>query len=140
MAQTPPIVAETVDELLSAVQGLVRDESERATVLDTRASVLTGVVGIVLSVAAAAGVATGKGAGVGLDHGVRVLVGALVALALAVLVTAVVVVVVKVLVPGHGVTIALSEVKRYPTYEFISQERVMISAVRRERSRTWRGT
>lgn len=57
------INAETVSELLAAVRGLVRDEQDRETSFNTRASGLTGFVGIILSLGAAAGASTGKDAG-----------------------------------------------------------------------------
>lgn len=121
-----PIIEATVTELLSTVQGLLKDEEDRATSLNARASGLTGFVGIILSLAAAAGAATGKDAGAGLHHGVRVLTGVLVASALVMLALAVVLVVARVLLPTPSFTIATDEATRYPTWEFISQEHVMI--------------
>jgi hypothetical protein len=117
---------ETVSELLAAVQGLVRDERDRETGFYSRASGLTGFVGVILSLAAAAGATTGKGAGFGLHHGVRALAGILVALALLALASAVVVVVWKVLLPKPALTIDTSEIQRYPTDEFIYRDRVSI--------------
>jgi hypothetical protein len=121
-----PVIEETVTELLSTVRGLLKDEGDREASLNARASGLTGFVGLILSLAAAAGAATGKDAGVGLHHGVRVLTGALVAGALVVLAAAVVLVVVKVLLPKQSSVIATTEATRYPTWEFISQEHVMV--------------
>jgi len=123
---TPEINEATVSELLSTVRGLLKDEGDREASLNTRASGLTGFVGLILSLAAAAGAGLGKDAGAGLDHGVRVLSGILVAGALVTLAAAVVLVVAKVLLPKRGVVIATSEAVRYPTWEFISQEHVMI--------------
>jgi hypothetical protein len=120
------LVDGTVEELLQAVQGLLKDESDRAASLNGRASGLTGFIGVVLSVAAAGGAVAGRNAGVGLDQWVRVLVGVFVALALAALLGAVIVVVAKVLLPTEGFTIHRAEARRYPTWEFISRSRVMI--------------
>jgi hypothetical protein len=54
------------------------------------------------------------------------LTGTLVAAALVVLAIAVVVVVARVLSPTQGWSIAINELERYPTWEFISQETVMV--------------
>jgi hypothetical protein len=116
----------TVEELVRAVQGLLKDESDRAASLNTRASGLTGFTGVILAVAAAAGAVGGRNAGAGLDQWVRVLVGVCIALALAALLAAVIVVVAKVLLPTEGFTLHRAEVKRYPTWEFISRPRVMV--------------
>jgi hypothetical protein len=123
---TPPIVSETVAELLSTVRDLQRDEDQRGSSLNARGSGLTGFVGLILSIAAAAVAATGTSAGAGLHHGVRVLTGTLVAAALVILAIAVVVVVARVLSPTQGWSIAMNELERYPTWEFISQETVMV--------------
>jgi hypothetical protein len=147
------IVDGTVEELLKAVQGLLKDESDRATSLNARASGLTGFIGIILSVAAAAVAALGADAGAGLHEWVRIGVGILIALALGTLVAAVIAVVAKVLLPTEGFTIATSEVEAYPTWDFISRERVMVQghlmrgyvkALERDRARhaskaTWLG-
>jgi hypothetical protein len=122
----PVIVAETVTELLSTVRGLLKDEGDTEASLNARASGLTGFVGLILSLAAAAGATTGKDAGLGLHHGVRVLTGILVAGALVALAAAVVLVVARVLLPKQTVVIAANEATEYPTWEFISQEHVMI--------------
>jgi hypothetical protein len=122
----PEIIEETVTELLSTVRGLLEKEGDREASLNTRASGLTGFVGLILSLAAAAGAATGKDAGAGLHHGVRVLSGILVAIALVALAAAVVLVVAKVLLPKQTVVIATKEATRYANPEFISQARVMI--------------
>jgi hypothetical protein len=117
---------ETVAELLTTVRWLQSDERERASGLNTRASGLTGFVGLILSIAAAAVAATGKGAGAGLHHDVRVVTGALVVAALFVLALTIVVVVAKVLVPTPGWSLAISEVRRFPNWEFIAQDRVKV--------------
>jgi hypothetical protein len=120
------INAETVSELLSAVQGLVKDEHDRESSFNSRASGLTGFVGIILSLAAAAGATAGETAGVGLHHGVRVFAAVLVALALLVLASAVVLVVWKVLLPKPALTIDTNEIEQYPTNEFIHRDHVGI--------------
>lgn len=135
---------ETIAELRDAVRDLLRDEDARAQSLNARASGLTGFVGVILSVAAAAGALGTRGAAAGLHQAVSVTVALLVAGALACLVAAVVMVVAKVLLPSPGITIATEEVERYPLPEFITQEAVMvrgylmrglISALKRERDR-----
>lgn len=123
---TPPlIVDETVAELLSAVQALVKEESDRANSLNGRASGLTGFVGVILSIAAAAGAAIGGSTTQNLDHWARIVVGVLVVLALLALVAAVVAVVWKVLLPTQGFTIKTSEVKGWPAPPFIGEPLVM---------------
>jgi hypothetical protein len=126
MDLSKPIEEETVSELLSAIRGLLSDEEARAASLNGRAAGLTGFVGIILSLAAAAGASVGKSAGAGLHHGVQVLTGLLVAGALVVLALAVVFVVAKVLLPTPGITIATAEIKRYPYMEFVTRERVSV--------------
>jgi hypothetical protein len=121
-----PPNSETVSELLSAVQGLVKDERDRETGFYSRASGLTGFVGLILALATAAGATTGRNAGAGLHHGVRVFAGILVALALLVLASAVVLVVWKVLLPRPALTIDTDEVERYPTNEFVYRDHVGI--------------
>jgi hypothetical protein len=125
-AEEPQIIEATVMELLSTVRGLLKDEGDREASLNTRASALTGFVGLILSLAAAAGAGIGKDAGAGLHHGVRVLNGVLVAGALVALAAAVVCVVAKVLLPKRSVVIATSEAARFPNWEFISEDQVMI--------------
>ena len=138
------IVPESVEELRNAVRDLVKDEDARAQSLNGRASGLTGFVGLILSVAAAAGAVGGRGTAAGLHHWPRIVVGVSVAAALLALVAAVFASVVKVLLPSPGVTISIKEVERYPFPEFISQDKVMIQgrlmwgfvdALKRERER-----
>src|SRR5438105_12266235 len=139
------IVPESVEELRNAVRDLVKDEDARAQSLNGRASGLTGFVGLILSVAAAAGAVGGRGTAAGLHHWPRIVVGVSVAAALLALVAAVFASVVKVLLPSPGVTISIKEVERYPFPEFISQDKVMIQgrlmwgfvdALKRERQPT----
>lgn len=120
------IVDGTVEELLNAVRELLKDESDRAASFIARATGLTGFVGILLSVAAAAVAAVGTEAGVGLHEWVRISVGVLIALAFASLVLAVIAAVAKVLLPSQGFTFKTSEVQAYPTWKFISRDRVSI--------------
>jgi hypothetical protein len=115
------MVDATVDELVATVKGLLKDETDRAASLNTRGSGLTGFIGIILSVAAAAGAATG-GAGPELDRWARVSVGISVAVALAFLVAALILVIAKVLLPTEGWTIAMAQVQQYPHWNFISLE------------------
>jgi hypothetical protein len=119
------VVNETVEELLRAVRHFLKDEADRSASLMARGSGLTGFVGIILSVAAAVGAFGTSGLG-GLHHSVRVLAGALVTLALVLLVASVVAVVLKVLRPAPGFTVATEEVEQYPTFGFISRDRVMV--------------
>jgi hypothetical protein len=137
------IVPESVEELRNAVRDLVKDEDARAQSLNARASGLTGFVGLILSVAAAAGVG-GRGTTAVLHHWPRVVVGVSVAAALLALVAAVFVAVVKVLLPSVGFTTSMEEVERYPLQESISEDKVMIQGrlmwgfvgtLRRERER-----
>jgi hypothetical protein len=120
------IVPETVEELRNAVRDLVKDEDARAESLNSRASGLTGFVGLILSVAAAAGAIGGRATTAGLHQWSRVVVGVSVAAALLALVAAVFVSVVKVLLPRPGIAISMEEVERYPLSESVSQDKVMI--------------
>lgn len=117
------IVDASVGELLGAIRHLLADEESRASSLNSRGSGLTGFIGVILSVAAAAGAGlTVKG----LDHWARVVVGVLVGIAFLVLVIAVVLVVARVLVPTDGVAISVDEAQKFPTWEFIARPQVMI--------------
>jgi hypothetical protein len=120
------MVDATVDELLATVNGLLKDETDRATSLNTRASGLTGFIGIILSVAAAAGAATSSTTGAALDHWVRVLVGICLVLALGLLVAALILVIAKVLLPTEGFTISMEQVRQYPNWKSISRERALV--------------
>lgn len=117
---------DTVDELLVAVRRLATDENDRGASLNTRAAGLTGIAGIVLSLAAVAGAAGGSLATAEVRNGVRVAMGALVALALLVLVAAVIMVVSKVLLSAQQYTIDISEIRRYPTFAWITRDRVLV--------------
>lgn len=138
------IVPESVEELRNAVRDLLKDEDARAQSLNTRASGLTGFVGLILSVAAAAGAVGGRGTTADLHHWSRIVIGGSVAGALLALVAAVFVSVVKVLLPSPGVTISIEEVERYPLPESVSLDKVIIQgrlmwgfvdALKRERQR-----
>lgn len=120
------IVPESVEELRNAVRDLLKDEDARAQSFNARALGLTGFVGLILSVAAAAGAVGGRGTTDGLHHWPRVVVGVSVAAALLALVVAVFVAVVKVLLPRPGIAISMEEVERYPLRESVSQDKVMI--------------
>jgi hypothetical protein len=152
-SKKPEIDPGSVEELLATVKDLLKDESDRATSLNGRGSGLTGFIGVILSLAAATGAALGRDAGASLHPWVRIAVGVLVVLALVALGGAVIAVVAKVLIPTEGITIATREAKQYPTWSFISRERVMIQghvmrgyvgALERDRKRnaskaTWLG-
>jgi hypothetical protein len=138
------IVPESVEELRNAVRDLVKDEDARAQSLNARASGLTGFVGLILSVAAAASAVGGRGTTAGLHHWSRIVIGGSLAGALLALVAAVFVSVVKVLLPSPGVTLSMEEVERYPLPESVSLDKVVIQgrlmwgfvdALRRERQR-----
>lgn len=121
------IVPGTVAELRDAVRGLLKDEDERANSLNTRASALTGFVGVILSVAAAAGVAIGTGSGPQLSGWGKATVGPLMGIALISLVAAVVLAVAKVLFPREGISIATEDTDRYILPEFTGLKPGMVS-------------
>jgi hypothetical protein len=121
------VVEATVDELFGAVQAFLHEEEARAASLNSRGSGLTGFVGIILSIAAAVGTLGGNAASLrDLHHAVRVLVGVLLATALFLLILAIIFVVWKVLLPKEGYTVDLSEIERFPTFEYISRQRVQV--------------
>jgi hypothetical protein len=135
---------ETVAELRDAVRDLLGQEDARSQSLNVRGSGLTGFVGVILSVAAAAGAVGISGQQDKLHSCVALAVGLLVASALVALAASVVFVVVKVLIPSPGITIATEEIERYPYPEFITQSpamiqgylmRGLIDALNRERER-----
>jgi hypothetical protein len=119
------IDAETVTSLLSNVREPLRDEEQRASGLNTRGSGLAGFAGIILAL-------TGVAAKSGVDlHGaVRDAIAAMAAAALVFLVVAVLVATFGVLLPSSGVSIAMSEVRKYQTYAYVSQPKVMIEGAR----------
>ena len=116
------IVPSTVIELLGAVREMLKDEDSRGNSLNSRGAGLTGFVGVILSLAAAAGAAVGSKAETNLDHAARVIVGASLTSALVVLVAGVITVVLKVLLPKGSPLISTAEVLKYPNWEFISRE------------------
>jgi hypothetical protein len=117
----PPIRSDTVEALLAAARQLVSDEEQRANSLMTRGSGLAGFAGIILALAGAA-----TKSGHGLHGSLRIWIAYLSAAALTSLAMAVIVVVVGVLVPTSGVTIAMTEVEKFPTNEMVRQEKVLV--------------
>jgi hypothetical protein len=112
--------AETVQILRTAVQGILSAEHDRASSLMTRGSGLAGFVGLALPLSVVL-------AGWAPAHGWRRETTIALALAAAVaLLAAVLLTLLEVLLPSPGITIALEEVRRYPTYEFIRQEPLMV--------------
>lgn len=125
MKPTATVHADTVESLRDAARGLVSDEDRRSDSLNARGTALTGFVGIILSLAAAAGAGFGTNA-VALDHWAQTTVAILIAAALALLVGAVGAVVLKVIRPLPGSTISLKDTDRWIEPAFTDLDRVLI--------------
>ena len=121
------IVPETVTALRDAARLLWKDEDDRASSLNARASGLTGFIGVILSLAAVVGTIGGTTASSRLADWVRVSVGIVVALALIVLVVAVFLAVWKVLLPRPGITISREDTDHYVLPKFTSLEPTMLN-------------
>jgi hypothetical protein len=135
---------DTVEALLSEVEDLIDAEESRSQSLMSRGTGLAGLVGLIVSVV---GLVAGRMSSNALDAApVGLVLGFFIA-GVACMLLAVLAVVVFVLLPGTGYTTSLEDVRRYPTWEFITQEKVMVQgrrmrglirALERERSRNTR--
>jgi hypothetical protein len=111
MEARPEVNPETVQSLRDAARKLLDDETARAASLNSRATALTGFVGVILSLGAAVGVGVGSSTvPATLSDWARIVIAVLAALALVALVLSVALVVVKVLRPLPGLTFATAEV------------------------------
>jgi hypothetical protein len=114
---------ETVDALLEAVRGFLQDEDGREQSFNTRAGGLAGFVGIIVTLATAAG-------RIALDRDpscVATVLGAVAfAVAMGALIVSLVMAVTKVLIPQEGAAIAMKTIENYPTWMYVSQEKVMV--------------
>lgn len=141
----PSVQTETVKALRDAARGLLDDEDRRADSLNARGTALTGFLGVILSLAAAAGAALGgRITEDGLNHRAQLVVAVLVASALVSLVVAVGLVVWKVIRPLPGKTIGLDDTDRWIEADFTDLQPVMVDgyltdgytqALRAERNR-----
>lgn len=121
---TPAIQPETVEALVQNVRGLITDEEQHASSLMSRGSGLAGFAGIILALA---GVAARSTSGLGSPFGAIVVglsAGAFVSLALAVIV-----VVVGLLVPRGRLVFSATEIRRYPTNDVMSKDRVSVQSL-----------
>lgn len=111
---------ETVQVLRSGVRDLLTFEDARASSLTGRASGLAGFVGLALPLAGVLARSLPT-------HGwQRDLAIGFAVPGFATLLAAIAIVVLGVLIPSPGITIELAEVERYPTYEFIRQDPLMV--------------
>lgn len=111
----------TLAELRDTMRDLLKEEDERGNSLNIRASALTGFVGVILSVAAAAGLTGGVGDQPGRDW-VKALVVMLMTAALTSLIFAVGAAVFFVLRPQRGVTVGLNDTAKFNETDFTSLE------------------
>ena len=117
------IVGETVEALVESVREMIKAEDVREQGFNVRAGGLAGFLGLTVSAAIAV-------AKVGLDTPLSCVATAFAAISLAVafgaLLTSLALAVVKVLLPQESAAIAMSTIEKYPTWEYISQPRVMV--------------
>lgn len=116
----PKINDKTVEALLDEVRDLYEAEDKRAQSLNTRGSSLAAFVGLIVSLVGL----VGRTQTTDLSQGVRIALVALLVAAV-VLLLASFGAVLAVLLPSTGLTIKFDEVKKYPTWEYITQEKVM---------------
>lgn len=125
MKPTATVKPTTVESLRDAARGLVADEDRRSDSLNARGTALTGFVGVILSLAAAAGAGFGASPVV-LDHWARTSVTILITVALALLVASVGAVVLKVIRPLPGITISLHDTDKWIEPAFTDLDQVLI--------------
>ena len=122
VASEKAIRADTVAALLDAVGDYLSAEDVREQSFNTRAGGLSGFVGIIISLSAAVGK-------VALDENpsdwATAAGGAAFGVAMAALVVCLVIAITKVLVPQEGAAIAISDIEKYPTWDYISREKHM---------------
>jgi hypothetical protein len=110
----------TVEALLSEVRDLLADETSRSQSFITRGSGLIALVGLVLSLVGLVGGFEASG----LSTLTKATLAVFFVLAVAFLLLAVGLIVWGVLRPSSGITVALPEVEKYPTWAYISEETV----------------
>jgi hypothetical protein len=116
----PQINEATVSILLGEVRDLLSAEQQREQSLITRASGLTGFVGLIVALIGV----VGGGTGASLSERTKLALGVLVIAGLVFLAIAVFVVIVFVLLPSPSKSIATNEVEKYPSLEYVSGEAV----------------
>jgi hypothetical protein len=110
----------TVEALLSEVRDLLADEAGRSQSFITRGSGLIALVGLVLSLVGLVGGFEASG----LSTLTKAMLAVFFVLAVAFLLLAVGLVVWGVLRPSPGTTVALTEVEKYPTLAYVSEDKV----------------
>jgi uncharacterized membrane protein YccF (DUF307 family) len=120
-----PASAEAVGALLETVRSLLAEENEREQSLNTRGVGFAGFVAIVLSITTALGHTALSSDWGSPWKGIAV---ALYAIALVALLASVIVVVTRVLRPQTASSLAISEVKLYPTAHYLHKPQVEIEA------------
>lgn len=121
--EQPQISEESVGALLETVRGFLKDEDGREQGLNTRAGGLAGFVGIIVSITTAAGKLA-----VDEDPSCTATVLGAIAFVVAIgaLLTSLIIAVTKILVPQEGAAISMETIERYPTWEYISKDKVMV--------------
>ena len=115
--------ADTVDALVETTWGLIEDEIGVGQALETRASALAGFAGVILTLAGAVGSVEGASRQ---PHGAKIVIVISFGLGLALLVATILVSVLLVLRPRPVEKLAMQEVARYPTHEFVYRDKVEI--------------
>jgi hypothetical protein len=119
----PEINEETVETLVENVREMLKDEDAREQGFNVRAGGLAGFLGLTVSAAIAV-------AKVGLDtplSGVAIVCAAIsLAVTFGALLTSLTLAVVKVLLPQESAAIAMSTIEKYPNWEYIVQQKVMV--------------
>jgi hypothetical protein len=127
MSEGPgPVKPETVEALLETTRQLIREEDTRAESLNVRGGGLAGFAGLIAAVAGPLGAAALSD---GLNRTVRYVVAIALVAALIALVGAVTAAIAGVLWPKTYSTLGMEEIERYPTYAYITQERVMVQGI-----------
>lgn len=114
---------ETVETLVENVREMLKDEDAREQGFNVRAGGLAGFLGLTVSAAIAV-------AKLGLDtplSGVAIVCAAIsLAVSFGALLTSLALAVVKVLLPQESAAIAMSTIEKYPNWEYIAQQKVMV--------------
>lgn len=124
IGETPPgIKPETVDALVDAVRDLLQAEDTREQSFNTRAGGLASFVGIIVSLTTAGGKLAFDEH---LSHRATILGTVAFGVAMAALLVTLLMAIVKVLVPQESAAISMKTIQRYPNWEYIAQDKVMV--------------
>jgi hypothetical protein len=123
VAEKRTIKEDSVETLLGIVRDLLKDEENREQSFNTRAGGLASFVGLIVSVTTAAGKLALDGKP---SHAASVWAAIFFAVSMLALVGSLAMAVTRVLLPQSSAAIGLSTIKKYPTWHYVSRDKVEI--------------